>query len=175
MTIAELYEGTELTLQQIAEQLGVGYKKVSVFVKKNYSKEYRYTRKSKCYRNSKLGENNPSYGKKGEDSLKYKGVISDAKGYFLIIKPEWFTGRVGSKHIFYHHYVWCLYHGRTEVPEGFTIHHCDFDTSNNEIDNLICVSKSDHSRLHNYLKGVTTISKESTAKWLEAHGRDWYL
>lgn len=173
--ISNLYENTELTIQQIADTVCLTYKQTATRINKMYSREFRNTRKITSYRNSRLGEKNPSYGLSGENSRKYIGIISDNKGYLLIIKPEWYTGRKKSKHIFYHQLVWCEYHGYTEMPKGYCIHHCDKDPLNNEIDNLICVSLSDHTRLHKWIGSVTTISKESTAKWLEAHGRDWYL
>lgn len=175
MDIKYYYENTEFTIQKIADTIGSTYKIVSTYINKNYSKEYRALRKKKSYRTSKLATNNPSYGKYGKNSLKYKGIISDNKGYELIIKPEWYTGRINSKHVFYHHVVWCEHHNRTQIDKGFVIHHCDFDPLNNDISNLICMSMGDHNRLHKWLEGVTTISKESTAKWLEAHGRDFYL
>lgn len=35
-----------------------------------------------------------------------------------------------------------------KIPNGSVIHHKDFDTSNNSFDNLVCVSKKDHDRMH---------------------------
>lgn len=175
MDIQYYYENTELTIGTIAGVLGVTVKTVDYYVNKHYSRAYRNNRKRKTYRNSKLGNKNPSFGKKGKDSLKYKGTISDNKGYLIIIKPDWYSGRKNSKHVFHHHMVWCEFHEKTEVPKGFVVHHCDYNKTNNVIENLICMSMSDHTRLHSWLKSVTTISKESTAKWLEAHGRDWFL
>ena len=32
-----------------------------------------------------------------------KGIVADGKGYLMILKPSWYTGRKGCKHIFYHH------------------------------------------------------------------------
>lgn len=177
MGIAELYENTELTIQNIADELSLTYKVTWSYIKKNYTKEYRKERKRICYRNSKLKDKNPAFGKFREQSLRYHGgTIHDGKGYLIRIRPLWFTGRKGSRHVFEHHIVWCEANGYTEIPKGFCIHHCDCDPLNNSIDNLLCVSLADHSRIHQkMLKSVTTISKESTAKWLEVHGKDWFL
>ena len=35
-----------------------------------------------------------------------------------------------------HRYVWELHYG--EIPEGYHIHHIDFDKSNNDISNFYC-------------------------------------
>lgn len=37
---------------------------------------------------------------------------------------------------------------RSTVPRNFEIHHRDLDTSNNAFDNLFCLHKSDHLKLH---------------------------
>lgn len=35
-----------------------------------------------------------------------------------------------------------------KIPSDWDVHHIDFDKTNNEISNLISMSKSDHARLH---------------------------
>lgn len=57
-------------------------------------------------------------------------------------RPE--SGKL--QHFWLHKEVWKQKHG--EIPEGHDIHHIDEDTTNNSIDNLQCLSKSDHSTLH---------------------------
>lgn len=169
MGISCLYEGTELTMQQIADHLGITYAQVFKYVKKNYSPETRRARKAVCYRNSKLGEKNPSFGLTGALSRKYIGEVSDSKGYLMVLKPEWYTGRKGSKHVFVHHVVMCKHLGISAIPRGYCVHHCDFNPYNNDIQNLVLLTIGEHAALHAALGGVTTISKESTTKWLEAH------
>jgi hypothetical protein len=52
-----------------------------------------------------------------------------------------------------HIYVWNYFNG--EIEKGMEIHHIDFDKSNNEISNLMMLSKSDHTKLHSkILKGA---------------------
>lgn len=36
-----------------------------------------------------------------------------------------------------------------EIPKGYVIHHKDFNPLNNNLDNLICISRGDHVALHN--------------------------
>lgn len=169
MDISKLYETTELTMQTIADQLGLTYKVVFNYIKKNYSPEYRRNRKAVTYRNSKLGAKNPMLGNTFELHPRYIGVVSDCKGYLMAVKPVWYTGRKASHHVFLHHIVMCEDAGLTEIPRGHCVHHCDFNPHNNDIDNLVLLTIGEHSALHSALAGATTISKESTAKWLEAH------
>lgn len=173
MDIKKLYEETELTQQQIANKLGIPRDRVIKFINKNYSSEYRKTRKSICYRNSKLGDKNPMLGKFLEDHPRYKEVVSDNKGYWMVVKPDWYTGRKGSHHIFEHSKVVCENLKITEVPKGWCVHHCDEQPRNNSFDNLVMLTMGDHMRLHSYLRGATTISKESTLKWVETYGTPW--
>ena len=173
MDIKYLYENTELTQAQIAAKLGIPWKRVFKYIKANYSSEYRKTRKAKSYSNSKTGELNPMLGKRAEAHPRYVGVVSDSKGYWMQLKPAWYTGRRGSKHVFVHHLVVCTQLGLTAVPAGWHVHHCDADPRNNCFDNLVLILAGDHQRLHKSLEGATTISKESTLKWVEAHGTPW--
>ena len=127
-------ENTDLTLHQIANKLGVSINKVRK-VWSTYTKQYRTSRKALCYRASKLGDKNPMSGKTGDEHHNYIGVVGDSKGYLLVMKPDWYTGRAGSKHIFQHSFVICSELDLTEVPKGFVIHHCDTDPRNNDFNN----------------------------------------
>lgn len=173
MDIKHYYENTELTQQQIAARVGVCVDLVRKYIKKHYSSEYRKSRKAVCYRNSKLGELNPMKNKVGETHHNYIGDVSDNKGYLMRLKPDWYTGRRRSKHVFTHHLVVCENLGITEIPRKWCVHHCDENPHNNEFQNLVLLTTSDHSKLHAYLKGATTISKESTLKWVETYGTPW--
>lgn len=165
--IKNYIEQTELTLQAIADTLSIHYK-VVYRVWRTYSAEYRKTRKVKNYSRSKVGDRNPMKNKCGELHPNFKGIVSDNKGYLMVLKPEWYTGRKRSKHVFQHSVIFCENMGFTEVPKGYCIHHCDQNPHNNEFSNLIMMTLGEHQKLHRILESATTISKESTAKWLEA-------
>jgi hypothetical protein len=45
----------------------------------------------------------------------------------------------------YHIELWKKYN--REIPKGFEIHHVDGDSLNNELENLVCLSKGDHARI----------------------------
>ena len=168
MEIKNLIENTELTLKQIAERVGV-----SLFhVRKewlNYSEEFRKSRERKSKSNSQLLLKTSSK-RTGTNHPMFKGVVSDSRGYYMVLKPEWYTGRKKSKHVFVHHIVVCAALGLTEIPKGWVVHHCDENPMNNVFDNLVLMTMTDHGRLHKTLESATTISKESTLKWVEAHG-----
>lgn len=170
MDIKYLYENTEMTQQQIANQLGIPWKQVFKYIKKNYSSAYRKARKAKCYRNSKLGDKNPMFNKTGDTHHNFKGIVGDSKGYLMCLKPDWYTGRKSSKHVFVHHVVVCEKLGITEIPRGWCVHHVDSNPYNNDFDNLVLCTMGDHMRIHRHFEGATTISKESTLKWVETHG-----
>lgn len=125
----------------------------------------------KHYKNA--GENHPNYDKRGKDTPKYKGIINADKGYYMIYKPDWYTGRKNCKHVYVHHVVVCEHLGISKIPKGWCVHHCDKNKANNSFENLVLLTQSDHTRLHKYIReeGATTISKESTLKWVEAHGK----
>jgi len=53
-------------------------------------------------------------------------------------------GRDGRLHVA----IWEHEAGR-EVPPGCVIHHLDWDKSNNVIENLVCVTVSEHNLIHN--------------------------
>lgn len=124
-------------------------------------------RKTRLYRESKLGEKNPMLGKSGDKHHLYKGddaEISMSKGYRRTRKPEWYTGNSVDGYVLEHIAVYCAAHGLTELPEGFEIHHLDEDKVNNNIGNLIMLSASDHQKLHVWMNRVmcaTTIPEGS--------------
>ena len=170
MDINKAIEETTLTLDQIHIQLGVSQKRVRA-VWATYSAEFRRDRKTGCYARSKLGALNPMMGNTIDKHPNYKGIVGDCKGYLMVLKPTWYTGRQGSKHVFLHSVVVCEQLGITEVPRGWCVHHCDMNPHNNDFSNLQMMTSGDHMRWHAFVRtGVTTMAKASTAKWLEAHG-----
>lgn len=88
-----MYENTDLTLQELADKFTVSLKRIRNFVNSNYTIDFRRERKRRCYRKSKLGDKNPMKGLCGEKHYTYKGIISDNKTYYIILKPDWYTGR----------------------------------------------------------------------------------
>lgn len=88
----------------------------------------------KCSGAAKSGENNPSWsGGKHITSYGYIKVRHEGKYVFLHRKiVEEFLGR--------------------KLGEMEDVHHRDEDKTNNDISNLIVLTKAEHSRLHHSLK-----------------------
>lgn len=83
--------------------------------------------------------------------------------------PEWVTAEYKKDSFAEHALVVCKHLGLTEIPKGYIVHHVNNDSKDNRFENLVLMTRSEHTSLHNgFLKGVTTISKESTLKWVEA-------
>lgn len=61
-------------------------------------------------------------------------------GYYLS------TTKIGNGRKRLHVYVWEKNNG--EIPKGYQIHHYDENKDNNEVDNLICMTKSEHNAWH---------------------------
>lgn len=80
-----------------------------------------------------------------------KWTISKTTGYYRLTNKR-------DKHISLHRYVWEKEIGI--IPIGFDIHHIDGNKTNNNIKNLECLSKSEHTRRysphHNQYKNNKT-------------------
>lgn len=159
--VKHLFKTTDLTQDEIADRFGTTRKVIWRIIDRNFSAEERRERKRQCYSKSKLGDKNPQFGKIRPS----KGPVSDNKGYLLILKPSWYTGRPNSNHIFYHHYVLCLELGLTEVPVGWVVHHIDHNPLNNNISNLVLLTKAAHTKLHCRERATT----RAKARTLEAN------
>ena len=62
-----------------------------------------------------------------------------------------------------HRAVWTYYFG--EIPDGYVVHHIDGDKENNDISNLMLMSKSEHIQLHHTtMKMPQKPSKKTTFK-----------
>lgn len=163
MAVRKYFLTTHLPVDTIAQELGTqGATIVEVF-RNEFTPEEIRDRKSMVYAASKLGDKNPSFGKFGEDSLKYGGEpVADGNGYLMVLKPDWYTGRKGSRYIFQHTLVMCEAIGLTELPRGFVVHHIDRDRANNDPSNLALMTMAAHSKLH-ALERATTIPQGSRA------------
>lgn len=84
-------------------------------------------------------------------------IYDDIK--FTISSNGYYRATRRDKHISLHRYKYEKEVGK--IPSGYDIHHKDFNKINNNIENLECLSKSDHTRLyspsHNQYKNYKTI------------------
>lgn len=146
--ICNLFEHTNTSLHDICKQAKIKYYELQEVLNEFYTEEFQNNRKSHLYALSKMGDKNPMKGKVGELHQNYKGIVSDGKGYLMCLKPDWYTGRKGSKHVFVHTIVMCEALGLTELPKGFEIHHIDGNKHNNDITNLALITNVGHTKLH---------------------------
>lgn len=73
------------------------------------------------------------------------------KKYAIEQKTGYYVCTSGSRKRL-HVAIWEHEHGM-EVPPGCVIHHLDWNKSNNDIENLICVSIEEHEKIHNIIGG----------------------
>lgn len=79
------------------------------------------------------------YSYKGNPN--YKGVRRDWNGYYVDYCPT-----IGRKKL--HHIVTFKELGITKIPKNYGVHHRDCDIDNNNPENLVLLSHSDHKWLH---------------------------
>ena len=94
------------------------------------------------------GEKNHNFGKhlRGELTPRWKGGRLNHLGYILVFMPD--HSRADSQgYVREHILVWEKVHGRP-VPEGYVVHHINRNRSDNRIENLLCLFKPEHDRLH---------------------------
>lgn len=146
--VCNLFEHTETRLQDICKEARLEYWEMQEILDKHYSKEFQQKRKSHLYSLSKKGNKNPMTGKFKELHHNYKGEVDDGNGYLQCLKPDWYTGRKGCKHVFVHTIVMCEHLGLTELPKGWVIHHINGNKKDNDINNLALLTNSGHTKLH---------------------------
>jgi hypothetical protein len=61
--------------------------------------------------------------------------------------PDGYFRKTNRDRKWLHHAVW--EHHRGPIPPGHDIHHRDENKANNDIDNLLCVTASEHGSIHN--------------------------
>lgn len=146
--VCNLYEHTETRLQDICKEAKLEYWEMQEILNNHYSKEFQQNRKSHLYALSKTGNKNPMLGKAKDSHHNYKGEVGDGNGYLMCLKPDWYTGRKGCKHVFVHTIVMCEHLGLTELPKGWVIHHINGNKKDNDINNLALLTNSGHTKLH---------------------------
>jgi hypothetical protein len=77
-------------------------------------------------------------------------------GKKFTLRNNGYYGLSNNDRCLMHRYVWENHNGK--IPMGYDIHHIDNNKANNDINNLMCLPKSEHTRLfspHNnqYTKG----------------------
>lgn len=110
------------------------------------------------------------------DGVKFRKDLKT--GYYLSVRKT----DIGRRERL-HRYVWRYYNG--DIADGYHIHHKDENKDNNEIENLDCITSSEHERLHsreyaakNYDKMIKNLNENVRPKANEWHksadGREWH-
>lgn len=92
-----------------------------------------------------------------------KQVIFNGKKYKLYEGTKYYS----SGPIRLHRKVWEYHNG--EIPKGYEVHHIDFDSTNNDISNLMCIPAKEHKRIHMEL--MTEKRKEQLREHLKKNAR----
>lgn len=66
--------------------------------------------------------------------------------------PDGYYRKTDGNRSWLHQDVWRFHGG--EIPDGWHIHHKDKDKSNNSIENLECLSPSDHAQIHHFPREI---------------------
>lgn len=86
------------------------------------------------------------------------GIKNTAEKYYML---ENASGKKSE-----HRLIWEYYNG--VVPAGCVIHHKDFDSFNNRIENLVCMNAVEHRELHAArMRGDNNPMRRAQAEWSE--------
>lgn len=76
------------------------------------------------------------------------------------MKQNYSTTTRDGKTINWSHIIWERHHGK--VPKGMIVHHINGDVTNNRIENLKLVTRSEHTKLHPKGSKNSMINKSKT-------------
>ena len=168
-SIVNVIKTTDKLDYEIAGIFGVSSWLVGEISRKNLSSEERRELWHRRAKRSKMGNNNPMWGKKGK--LHHNSVEgSRCMGYKTVFKPEWWGSDVKDSRVYEHTYVYCVSNNLTHLPKGYVIHHIDGNIDNNCISNLQMLTISEHIKLHWKERKVQRLSRNGVGNSVpEAH------
>lgn len=86
------------------------------------------------------------YGRSGKPLKTYLNGTPEGEGLYSFIAL--YNAETGKrKDIAVHRVVWMV-GANAVIPRNFEVHHEDGDTNNNTFDNLFCLHKRDHGKVH---------------------------
>ena len=136
--LVELYE-QGYTTKDLRKYFKVSGESLGEALKRLYGEDHiRQTRYSRIAAKSKAYTGNRSHPK----------LVELKETYSVTLKPDWWTKPTKRKYVRVHELVYCESHGLTEIPNGYDVHHIDFNKQNNDISNLILLSRSNHMHVH---------------------------
>lgn len=98
--------------------------------------------------------------------IEYDGVkfYQDGRRYWI--------GHINGNCKRLHIYVWEKYNGK--IPNGYHIHHKDFNTDNNEIENLEMLTENEHLSLHGQLEKNKVMAKRLIEQYARPKAIAWH-
>lgn len=155
--VATYLDGRLLTAQQVAKLHSIGFHTVLAILQQELSEETRRQEYSKRLSLTKLGERNPMKGVSGEAHPSWKGICSDKKGHFTILRD--------GKRYFVHRLAIADYFGIPieKLSANIIVHHIDGNPANNDIDNLAITTRSGHTRLEQRQRALFAQGQELSA------------
>ena len=58
---------------------------------------------------------------------------------------------IEGRRILEHHYVWMNHNGLPWIPKGYVVHHIDENKLNNDPENLVLLTRAQHTEVHHAL------------------------
>ena len=87
---------------------------------------------------------NETIRKQSQNKIESQGFLSryiGKRGYYVLQFPN-------HKRIYEHHAIWLKENKLDKIPDDCDIHHINFNRLDNRIENLTCISKKLHQKLH---------------------------
>ena len=129
------YLNKKRSMTSIAKELNISWVIVSRYLDK-------YQIKKRTKSEQETGEYSPTW--KG-------GIRKKRDGYIEIYSPT--HPNANSRHCVYEHQLVAEKMIGRYLKKGEVVHHLDFNKSNNDPANLLVLTKSEHTKLHGYLRG----------------------
>lgn len=155
--VATYLDGRLLTAHQVAKLHNTGFHTVLAILQQELSEETRRQEYSKRLALTKLGDRNPMKGRCEEAHPNWKGICSDKKGHFTMIRD--------GKRYFVHRLVIADYFGIPieKLSAKIVVHHIDGNPTNNDIDNLAITTQRGHTRLEERQRALFAQGQELSA------------
>ena len=111
-----------------------------------------------------------------------KTIILDNHKFTITGGKKYHYNSTLRRHL--HQYIWEK--ENSKIPKGYEIHHIDFDTLNNNIENLKLLSKIEHAKLHsdsstwseerwNKVRNNLDNIRDMTKEWHSSEeGKEWH-
>jgi hypothetical protein len=130
------YKQELVTVAEVAERFGINPVTARAMIRAYIPDEVFTMLKGTRYKQSKLGEKNPQYGRR------WASDCEDGRGYL--------TRLLDGTRYYVHHIVMAEYLGLhpSQLPDSVNIHHIDENPKNNDISNLCLATQVGHQAIH---------------------------